>query len=122
MYHKKKINDSVDNNKNSWIPTGYKLKNSNTNVTNKESEKIPSPKHKEKLIRISEYRIEQAVDNNKNENKNSINNNIDLINRLKNQSCSLKSSITNKNQNNISKNKAINHIFASKEIYQLINI
>ena len=97
LYHKKKINDSVDNNKNTGIPTGYKLKNSNTNVTNKENEKIPSPKHKEKLIRISEYRIEQAVDNNKNENKNSINNNIDLINRLKNQSCSLKSSITNKN-------------------------
>ena len=119
LYHKKKINDSVDNNKNSGIPTGYKLKNSNTNVTNKESEKIPSPKHKEKLIRISEYRIEQAVDNNKNENKNSINNNIDLINRLKNQSCSLKSSITNKNQNNLSKNKPINHIFASKEILSI---
>ena len=27
LYHKKKINDSVDNNKNSGIPTGYKLKN-----------------------------------------------------------------------------------------------
>jgi ribosomal protein S18 acetylase RimI-like enzyme len=119
LYHKKKINDSVDNNKNTGIPTGYKLKNSNTNVTNKENEKIPSPKHKEKLIRISEYRIEQAVDNNKNENKNSINNNIDLINRLKNQSCSLKSSITNKNQNNLSKNKAINHIFANKEILSI---
>ena len=119
LYHKKKINDSIDNNKNTGIPTGYKLKNSNTNIPNRESEKIPSPKNKEKIIRISEFRIEQTGDNNKNENKNSINNNIDLINRLKNQSCSLKSSMTNKNQNYISKNKAINRIFANKEILSI---
>ena len=50
---------------------------------------------------------------NKNENKYSLNNSKDLINRLKNQASSLKSSITNKNQinsnenNNNNKNKVI---------------
>ena len=38
---------------------------------------------------------------------------------MKNQSCTLKSSITNKNQNNINKNKPINHIFANKELLSI---
>ena len=129
LYRKKKINESVENNKNSEVTSGPKLKSSMTNIGNrqhneidkeKEKENIPSPKNKDKLIRISEYKIEPVVDNNKNENKYSENNNKNLINRLKNQSCSLKSSITNKNQNNNnSKSKAINHIFDSKEILAL---
>ena len=98
-----------------------KLKQSNTNIINKSNfekekekdiEKIPSPKNIDKLIRISEYKMEPMLDNNNNKNEN---NNKDLINRLKNQSCSLKSSITNKNQSNNSKNKTINHIFDAKE-------
>ena len=124
LYHKKKINESIDNKQqNNYAPSGPKLKQSNTNINKsnieneKDKDKIPSPKNRDKLIRISEYRIEPVIDsnNNKNENKNSLNNNKDLINRLKNQSCSLKSSITNKNQNNNSKNKTINHIFDAKE-------
>ena len=89
-----------------------KLKNSITNMGNiaqNKNEKDPSNKNKEKLIIISEFRIEPVLDNNKNENnKYVVNNSKDIINRLKNQSCFLKSSITNKNQNNYSKNKAIN--------------
>ena len=38
---------------------------------------------------------------------------------MKNQSCSLKPSIINKNQNNINKSKAINHIFVNKEIISI---
>ena len=119
LYHKKKINDLIDNDKKDGIPTGCKLKNSNTNITNKESEKVPSPKNKERLIKISEFRFDHIIEENKNENKNSLNNNKDLITRLKNQSCSLKPSIMNKNQNNINKGKAINHIFANKEIISI---
>ena len=119
LYHKKKINDLIDNDKKDAIPTGCKLKNSNTNITNKESEKVPSPKNKERLIKISEFKFDHIIEENKNENKNSLNNNKDLITRLKNQSCSLKPSIMNKNQNNINKGKAINHIFANKEIISI---
>ena len=119
LYHKKKINDLIDNDKKDAIPTWGKLKNSNTNITNKESEKVPSPKNKERLIKISEFRFDHIIEENKNENKNSLNNNKDLITRLKNQSCSLKPSIMNKNQNNINKVKAINHIFANKEIISI---
>ena len=119
LYHKKKINDLIDNDKKDAIPTGCKLKNSNTNITNKESEKVPSPKNKERLIKISEFKFDHIIEENKNENKNSLNNNKDLITRLKNQSCSLKPSIMNKNQNNINKGKAINHIFAKKEIISI---
>ena len=126
LYHKKKINESVDNkHQNNNAPSMSKLKQSNINITNKlnvenekdkekEKEKIPSPKNKDKLIRISEYKMEPMLDNNKNENKNNTNN-TDLINRIKEQSCSLKSSITNKNQSNNSKNKTMNHIFDAKE-------
>ena len=123
LYHKKKINDSIENNKNNDTTQNPKLKSSITNVgniTQNENEKVPSPKNKEKLIRISEFRIEPVLDNNKNENnKYVVNNSKDIINRLKNQSCSLKSSITNKNQNNDNKNKAINHIFDSREIFAI---
>ena len=123
LYHKKKISESIDNKHQNNNGTSIsKLKQSNTNIINKsnienekekdkDKEKIPSPKNKDKLIRISEYKMEPMLDNN---NKNE-NNNKDLINRLKNQSCSLKSSITNKNQSNNSKNKTINHIFDAKE-------
>ena len=124
LYHKKKINESIDNKQiNNNVPSMSKLKQSNTNIINKSNfekekekdiEKIPSPKNKDKLIRISEYKMEPMLDNNKDENKNNTNNK-ELINRLKNQSCSLKSSITNKNQSNNSKNKTINHIFDAKE-------
>ena len=123
LYHKKKISESIDNKHQNNNGTSIsKLKQSNTNIINKsnienekdkDKEKIPSPKNKDKLIRISEYKMEPMLDNNNN-NKNE-NNNKDLINRLKNQSCSLKSSITNKNQSNNSKNKTINHIFDAKE-------
>ena len=122
LYHKKKISESIDNkHQNNNGPSMSKLKQSNTNIINKsnienekdkDKEKIPSPKNKDKLIRISEYKMEPMLDNNNNKNEN---NNKDLINRLKNQSCSLKSSITNKNQSNNSKNKTINHIFDAKE-------
>ena len=122
LYHKKKISESIDN-KHQNNNGMSKLKQSNTNIINKsnienekdkdkDKEKIPSPKNKDKLIRISEYKMEPMLDNNNNKNEN---NNKDLINRLKNQSCSLKSSITNKNQSNNSKNKTINHIFDAKE-------
>ncbi len=122
LYHKKKISESIDNKHQNNNGTSIsKLKQSNTNIINKsnienekdkDKEKIPSPKNKDKLIRISEYKMEPMLDNNNNKNEN---NNKDLINRLKNQSCSLKSSITNKNQSNNSKNKTINHIFDAKE-------
>ena len=109
----------MNNKKNSFIPNGTKLKNLDNNIINKESKNIPSPKKREKLIRISEFKMEQSKNNGKNENTYSLNNK-DLINRLKNQSCSLKSSIANKNQNNNNHNiKAINHIFTSKEIISI---
>ena len=109
----------MNNKKNSFISNGTKLKNLDNNIINKESKNIPSPKKKEKLIRISEFKMEQSKNNGKNENTYSLNNK-DLINRLKNQSCSLKSSIANKNQNNHNHNiKAINHIFKNKEILSI---
>ena len=109
----------MNNKKNSFISNGTKLKNLDNNIINKESKNIPSPKKREKLIRISEFKMEQSKNNGKNQNTYSLNNK-DLINRLKNQSCSLKSSIVNKNQNNNNHNiKAINHIFASKEILSI---
>ena len=49
------------------------------------------------------------IPQNKNDNKYSLNNSKDLINRLKNQSSSLKTSITNKNQ--INNNKKIVNCF-----------
>ena len=67
-----------------------------------------SPRNKEKLIRISEFKIEQSTQNQEQNNRLSANNSKDLINRLKNQTSYLKSSITNKNQMN-NKNKAINY-------------
>ena len=113
LYHKKKINENMDannennniNNNKNHIPTGHqsvshKLKNSNIGSS--------SPQKKEKIIRISEFKIEQACHNqNKNESKHSLNENKDLINRLKNQASYLKSSITNKNHiiNNKDKDK-----------------
>ena len=142
LYHKKPINDLIDNgssnnnnmnsNKNSGIPTGlsssneHKLKSSLTNVGNRinhndnNSNNVSSPKNKEKLIKISEYKID-VVPPNKNDvnNKYSLNNSKDVINRLKNQPALLKSSITNKNIiiNNINnKNKTLNHFqFDNKE-------
>ena len=117
LYHKKKINDGIDlcngiNNKN-IIPTGQssignKQKNSISNTGNAiGKDDTTSPKNKEKLIRISEFKMEPVIQN-KNDNKYSLNNSKDLINRLKDQASSLKSSITNKNQNNTNKNKAVN--------------
>ena len=137
LYHKKQINDSADNgnsnnndmnnNKNSGIPTGlsssngHKLKSSLTNVGNRiidnNSNNVSSPKNKEKLIKISEFKID-VVPQNKNDinnNKYSLNNSKDVINRLKNQPALLKSSITNKNIIN-NKNKTSNHFqFDNKE-------
>ena len=114
MHHKKNINNSVDDknlnhNKNNGIPNGSKLRKSVTNIGNKENHKdnIPSQKKKDKLIKISEYKIEQALQN-KNENKYTLNNSKDIINRLKNHNSSLKSSIINKNDIN-NKNKIINN-------------
>ena len=117
LYHQKKMTETMDickadydnNNKNSFIPTnqnptiGHKLKNSFSGSGNA---RTTSPQKKEKLIRISEYKMEQPAQNQDKNNKERINNNKDLINRLKKQSSYLKSSITNKNQiNNQSKNK-----------------
>ena len=120
LYHHEKIKEKMDickadydndNNKNNNIPTnqnptiGHKLKNSFSGSGN---ERTSSPKKKEQLIRISEYRIDQPAQNQDKNSKNRITNNKDLINRLKKQSSYLKSSITNKNQiNNNSKNKVL---------------
>ena len=140
LYHKKQINDSVDNansnnnnnninsNKNSGIPTGlnssngHKLKSSLTNVNNRvnhndnnSNNNISSPKNKEKLIKISEFKMDVVPQNNNDINKYSLNNSKDVINRLKNQPSLLKSSITNKNIIN-NKNKTLNHFqFDNKE-------
>ena len=129
LYHKKKINDAIDiynnpinnenNNKNNNIPSGHssighKNKSTFLNMAAGRGGNCgsTSPQNKEKLIRISEFKME-GVGQNTNENKYSLNNSKDLINRLKNQALSLKSSITNKNNvnnniNNINKNKVIN--------------
>jgi len=120
LYHHEKITETMDigkadydinnnKNKNNIIPAnqhpsiGHKLKNSFSGSGNA---RTTSPQKKEQLIRISEYKIEQPANQDKN-NKNRINNNKDLINRLKKQSSYLKSSITNKNQINNSKNKVV---------------
>ena len=99
----------MNNNKNNGIPIGSKLRKSVTNIGNKENHKdnISSQKKKDKLIKISEYKIEQALQN-KNENKYTLNNSKDIINRLKNHNSSLKSSIINKNDIN-NKNKILNN-------------
>ena len=127
MYHKKKINDAIDiynnqnnnanNNKNNAIipsgnsSIGHKTKSSFSNMANRGGScGSTSPQSKEKLIRISEFKME-GIGQNTNENKYSLNNSKNLINRLKNQAFSLKNSITHKNQvnnNNINKNKVIN--------------
>ena len=60
-----------------------------------------SPHKKEKLIRISEYKLEQTGNSHihsKNNVKHPLNESKDLIKRLKNQASYLKSSITNKNK------------------------
>ena len=105
LYHKKKINDNnieaeneKTNNNKSVIPTGHqpgshKLKNSAVASS--------SPHKKEKLIRISEYKLEQTGNSHihsKNNIKHPLNESKDLIKRLKNQASYLKSSITNKNK------------------------
>ena len=118
LYHKKKINDAIDicniNNNKNIIPTGqssigHNKKNSISNMGNRVGNGgTTSPQNKEKLIRISEFKMDPIIQN-KNDNKYSLNNSKDLINRLKDQASSLKSSITNKNQvNNNNKNKVIN--------------
>ena len=123
LYQKKKIKSSMEvckennnninnnNNKNN-VPSGHNSslghkKNSfqNTGATGTGT---TSPRNKEKLIRISEFKIEQSTQNQEQNNRLSANNSKDLINRLKNQTSYLKSSITNKNQIN-NKNKAINY-------------
>ena len=112
LYHKKKKttlmekckvnldnnnNNNINkNNKSNFIPVNQNLSTGYGNV------KMTSPQ-KEKLIRISKFKIEKSQNFNIN-----INNNRDLINRLKNQSSYLKSSITNKDQIHYkSKNKII---------------
>ena len=115
---KKNVSNSIDNNmknnKINGIPTGYKLKKSATNIGNKlnNEKSIPSQSKKNKLIKISEYKIEPSIQS-KDENKYIINNSKDILNRLKNQSSFLKSSI-NKQNNNNNKNKSMNN-------YQLEN-
>ena len=126
LYHKKKITDVIDicnannniiNNNKNGIPKGQSSIGHNTNVMKNSTSKFSpsatvdnpsttiSPKNKERLIKISEFRFDVAK--NKNENKYSLNNSKDLINRLKNQASYLKTSITNKNHNN-NKTKVIN--------------
>ena len=122
LYHKKKMNEVVDicnvnNNKNIIMGKSSieaKEKNSNPNFgTGMENDNTSYPNNKEKLIRISEFKIEPAIQN-KNDNKYSLNNSKDLINRLKDQASSLKSSIINKNQIN-NKNKVNCFQFEDKE-------
>ena len=107
----KENNNNNNNNKNN-VPSGQNSslghkKNSfqNTGATGTGT---TSPRNKEKLIRISEFKIEQSTQNQEQNNRLSANNSKDLINRLKNQTSYLKSSITNKNQIN-NKNKAVNY-------------
>ena len=111
LYHKKKKtalmeickvnldnnNNNINkNNKSNFISAIQNLSIGYENV------KTTSPQ-KEKLIRNSKFKIEKSQNFNIN-----INNNRDLINRLKNQSSYLKSSITNKDQIHYkSKNKII---------------
>ena len=107
LYHKKnktalmeicKINhdNNNKNNKNRFIPAIQNLSVGYRNA------KTTSPQ-KEKLIRISKFKIEKSQNCNINLNINK-----ELINRLKNQSSYLKSSITNKDKiHNRSKNKII---------------
>ena len=113
-------NNNLNNNKNfipkaqSSIANNMNMKNSNSKFSTgpADNSSTISPKNKEKLIKISEFRFD--VGKNKNETKYSLNNSKDLINRLKNQASSLKSSITTKNQNHNNNNnfnnksKAIN--------------
>ena len=120
LYHKKKINDAIDiynvnnniNNNNKNIPSGqssigHKMK-SNISKGGNQDGTTTSPQNKEKLIRISEFKMEPIGPNN-NDNKHSLNNSKDLINRLKNQALSLKTSITNKNPiNNTNSNNTNN--------------
>ena len=102
--------DNINNNNRNIIPTGHssiahKLKNSFSNLAYGINGGSTSPQDKGKLIRISEFKLEQAG-----HNQNSIyslNNSKDLINRLKNQASSLKSTITNKNIINNNKNNKV---------------
>ena len=134
LYHKKKINDAIDiynvnnniNNNNKNIPSGqlsigHKMKSTFSNMAKGGNQDgTTSPQNKEKLIRISEFKMEPIGQSNNDNNKHSLNNSKDLINRLKNQALSLKTSITNKNainnntsntninnNNNLNKNKVI---------------
>ena len=110
----------MNNKKIKGIPSENKLKKSVTNIGSKEIHKdnIPSQKKKDKLIKISEYKIEQSLQN-KNENKYALNNSKDIIDRLKNQNSSLKSSMINKNGIN-NKNKNINNFhLENKENYSI---
>ena len=110
----------MNNKKIKGIPSENKLKKSVTNIGSKEKHKdnIPSQKKKDKLIKISEYKIEQSLQN-KNENKYTLNNSKDIIDRLKNQNSSLKSSMINKNGiNNKNKNINIFHL-ENKENYSI---
>ena len=122
LYHHEKITEAMsigkadydnnnNSNKNNIIPANqhptisHKLKNS---FSGSGDTRTTSPQKKENLIRISEYKIDQPLQNQDKNNKNRVNNNKDLINRLKKQSSYLKSSITNKNQiSNNSKNKVL---------------
>ena len=122
LYHHEKITEVMsigkadydnnnNSNKNNIIPANqhptisHKLKNS---FSGSGDTRTTSPQKKENLIRISEYKIDQPLQNQDKNNKNRVNNNKDLINRLKKQSSYLKSSITNKNQiSNNSKNKVL---------------
>ena len=131
LYHHEKITEAMsigkadydnsnNNNKNNIIPANqhptisHKLKNS---FSGSGDTRTTSPQKKENLIRISEYKIDQPLQNQDKNNKNRVNNNKDLINRLKKQSSYLKSSITNKNQiSNNSKNKVLTRFqFEEKE-------
>ena len=104
-------NNNNNNNKNN-APSGHNSsmghKKSSFQNTGATGTGTTSPRSKEKLIRISEFKIEQSTQNQDQNNRLSANNSKDLINRLKNQTSYLKSSITNKNQMN-NKNKVINY-------------
>ena len=104
LVNKNKYNNTMninkDNNSNKLHGQENKSKDLGSTAVGSGTNVISSsPKNKEKLIKISEFRIEPSNQN----NKISLNNSKDIINRLKNQSSSLKSSIINKN--NINKNE-----------------
>ena len=118
---KNNYNNIKTNNKNISIPKVPKLKKSVTNVNAKtisEKESNHAKNKKNRLIKISESKIEQGKQNQV-DNKNLLNNNKDIINRLKNQNSSLKYAINSKNNYNNLKKVQKSFQLENKENFQV---